>query len=371
MSRISLRLRLTILSVLLLTVCCVGLTVVLNLNANSMADEIEMAALVTAAPSIGDGGSEPEPDTLPLSPSVQSQRTRTDFRKDSVIYMLLVIAAGGCLTWFLVGSSLKPLKALSERMKSCTAENLSQQIPVPPNRDEVAELTESFNHMSLQLDRTFEAQRRFAQSTAHELRTPLAVLKTKIDVFQKRRDRSRSEYDELIAALSKQTDRLSELVRDLLELTDTDGVATPEPVALLPLMQQTVSELSALAGEKQVCLSLTGSEVTVEGNRLLLGRVFFNLVENAIKYNRPGGSVDITVSDTPAVTVADTGIGIPPEALDAVFEPFYRVDKSRSRQMGGAGLGLATVKSIVQQHGGRIELSSAPGEGSVFTVYLN
>lgn len=148
-------------------------------------------------------------------------------------------------------------------------------------------------------------------------------------------------------------------------------MATPEPVALLPLMQQTVSELSALAGEKQVRLSLTGSEVTVEGNRLLLGRVFFNLVENAIKYNRPGGSVDITVSDTPAVTVADTGIGIPPEALDAVFEPFYRVDKSRSRQMGGAGLGLATVKSIVQQHGGRIELSSTPGEGSVFTVYLN
>lgn len=109
MSRISLRLRLTILSVLLLTVCCVGLTVVLNLNANNMADEIEMAALVTAAPSIGDGGSEPEPDTLPLSPSVQSQQARTDFRKDSVIYMLLVIAAGGCLTWFLVGSSLKPL----------------------------------------------------------------------------------------------------------------------------------------------------------------------------------------------------------------------------------------------------------------------
>lgn len=371
MKKLSLQMRLTGMSVFLLSICCIGLTFILNFNANNMADVIE-ATVVLPAVEVGSeesfsalstGGAE-------LSPSVESQQARTDFFQTSIAYMLLVIAAGGGITWFMVGRALKPLKALSSRMKSCTANNLSQQIPVPQSRDEVAELTESFNQMSSKLDQAFAMQRRFAQSTAHELRTPLTVLRTKVDVFRKHAEHDQQDYDKLIEGVLVQTRRLSDLVQELLELTNLDGVTERERIPVYELLKQVTKDLSPLAETKQVNVFLKGSEEYTVGNRLLLGRVFFNLVENAIKYNRPNGSVCITLSPGPVVGISDTGIGIPEEALELIFEPFYRVDKSRSRQMGGAGLGLATAKAIVEQHGGTIEASLIPEGGSCFTVHL-
>lgn len=372
MKNLSLQMRLTVMSILLLTICCVGLTFILNFYANNMADVIE-ATVVSPATEIGTkkafsalptSGSE-------MSPSVESQQARTDFRQASILYMLLVIAAGGGFTWFLVGSALKPLKVLNSRMKSCTANNLSQQIPVPQSRDEVSELTESFNQMSSKLDQAFAMQRRFAQSAAHELRTPLTVLRTKVDVFRKRANHNQQEYDTLIESVVGQTKRLSNLVQELLELTNLDGVTEKEEISLYELLKQVTADLSPLAESKKVSIFLTGSEEYTIGNRLLLNRVFFNLAENAIKYNRPNGNVSITLSPGPVVSVSDTGIGIPKEALNLIFEPFYRVDKSRSRQMGGAGLGLATAKAIVEQHGGTIEASLPSEGGSCFTVHLS
>lgn len=364
--------RLTVMSVLLLSICCVGLTLILNFHANNMADVIE-ATVVLPATEVGNGGvfSALPTSGAEMSPSVESQQARMDFLQTSIVYMLLVIAAGGGLTWFMVGSALKPLKALSRRMKSCTADNLSQQIPVPQSHDEVAELTEAFNQMSSKLDQAFATQRRFAQSAAHELRTPLTVLRTKVDVFRKRTDHNQQEYDKLIEGVVGQTKRLSDLVQELLDLTNLDGVTERERIPLYELLKQVIKDLSPLAEEKTVNLFLNGNEAYAIGNRLLLNRVFYNLVENAIKYNRPGGSVCITLSSGPVVSVSDTGIGIPKEALELIFEPFYRVDKSRSRQMGGAGLGLATAKAIVEQHGGTIEASLSPEGGSCFTVHLS
>lgn len=371
MKKLSLQMRLTMMSVLLLTVCCVGLTFILNFYANDMADAIEATVVLPAM----EVGNEEISSSLPnnaaeLSPSVESRRARTDFLRTSIAYMLLVITAGGIFTWFLVGGALKPLKALSRWMKSCTASDLSQEIPLPQSDDEIAELTDSFNKMSSKLDQAFAMQRRFAQSAAHELRTPLTVLRTKIDVFRKRTDHSQQEYDKLIEGVAGQTKRLSSLVQELLELTNLDGVTEREHISLYELLEQVTIDLSPLAAEKGVRLFLEGSKERTIGNRLLLHRVFFNLVENAVKYNRPDGQVRIILSPGPAVSISDTGIGIPKEALELIFEPFYRVDKSRSRQMGGTGLGLATAKAIVEQHGGSIKVTPSSEGGSCFIVHL-
>lgn len=336
MKAVSLRARLTALSVLLLALCCMGLTLALNFSAYDMAGEIEAAAVQPALPA-DSGAVPPVPEQTDvghsLTLSVPSQQARTSFSKTSLLYMLLIIAAGGGLTYVLVGRALEPLKRLSEHMKSCTAGNLSRQLPVPQPRDEIAELTDAFNQMSGKLDQSFAMQRRFAQSAAHELRTPLTVLRTKLEVFQKRTGCSREEYDRLL--------------------------------------EQVRRDLAPLAEEHQIELTVEGEEQMVTGNRTLLARVFFNLLENAVKYNRPGGSVHAALSSGSVVTVSDTGPGVPAELRELIFEPFYRVDKSRSRQMGGAGLGLSTVKAIVERHGGSVEVGETPEGGCRFTVRLS
>lgn len=374
MKAISLRVRLTALSVLLLALCCMGLTLALNFSAYDMAGEIEAAMLEPALPA-GSGAVPPGPEQTDiyhsLTLSVPSQQARTAFSQTSLLYMLLIIAAGGGLTYVLVGRALKPLKRLSEHMKTCTAGDLSRQLPVPQPRDEIAELTDAFNQMTGKLDQSFAMQRRFAQSAAHELRTPLTVLRTKLEVFQKRAGRSREEYDRLLETVAAQTGRLSELVKELLELANLDREMEREPVTLLELLEQVRAELAPLAEEHQIELTVEGEEQTVTGNRTLLARVFFNLLENAVKYNRPGGSVHVALSPEGVVTVSDTGPGVPEELRGLIFEPFYRVDKSRSRQMGGAGLGLSTVKAIVERHGGSVEVDEAPEGGCRFTVRLS
>lgn len=317
---------------------------------------------IEAAPSVLD------PGVASTTPSIPSQQARTEFLQSSVLYMLLIIAAGGGLTYFLVGRALRPLEALNAHMKNCTANNLSQQLPIPSSQDEIAELTNTFNYMSCKLDQTFAMQRRFAQSAAHELRTPLTILQAKLDVFKKRTDHSRLEYDRLIDGVAVQTGRLSDLVRELLDLVNLDSTVEKECVALREMLEQVKADLTPLAAENQIRLTLEGEEQDIAGNRTLLTRVFFNLVENAIKYNHPGGSVHVTLSSGPVVTISDTGIGVPAEARELIFEPFYRVDKSRSRQMGGAGLGLSTVRAIVEQHGRRIEAGETPEGGCCFTV---
>ena len=280
MNKLSLQTRLTVLSILLLTVCCVGLTFILNFYANNMADVIE-ATVVVPASRVDDQDlfSDLTDSSVEMEPSIESQQARTDFRQISILYMLLVIAAGGALTWFFVGGALTPLKILNSRMKSCTANNLSQQLPVPQTHDEVAELTVSFNQMSSKLDQAFAMQRRFAQSAAHELRTPLTVLRTKVDVFKKRADHSPQEYDKLIDGVIAQTNRLSGLVQELLELTNLDGVTERERIPLHELLEQIAADLAPLAEDKQVSISLRGGEIYTVGNKLLMNRVFFNLVK--------------------------------------------------------------------------------------------
>lgn len=373
LNKIPLRLRLTLLCSLLLAICCIGLTIILNFSANRMANIIEATPL-TPAKSVEDViDMENAVQMVPTLPSETSYAARKSFLQDSILYMIILVVIGAVLTYYLSGKALKPLQELSSQMKNLTVHNLSDDLEIPKSKDEVADLTYSFNEMSSKLDEAFSMQKRFSESAAHELRTPLSVLKTKVEVFKKKKGHTKEEYDSLLNVISTHTNRLSELVSDILNFTNMDAMEYNQKIEIKGLIKDIVEELSIPAKERHIMVSLEGMEQFVIGNTNLLHRAFFNLVENAIKYNYENGSVNIEVScvnDQTLVTIEDTGIGIPGEMRALIFEPFFRVDKSRSRQLGGAGLGLTMVKNIIDKHGGQIVVLENQIGGSSFLVTL-
>lgn len=374
------RLRLTVMTVALLTVCCVGLTLTLNFSAIKMATIIDAATTLPAL-EVGEEGlieeSTPAASTG-MAPSVSSetfQKAKIGFRIESIIYMLLVIISGGFLTYYLSGKALKPLDTLNDQVKNINAHNLSETLSVPPTKDEIAELTGTFNEMTDKLDNFFMMQRRFSASAAHELRTPLAVLQTKVDVFKKKKIHTTEEYDALIYVIEKQTKRLRGLVISLLDMTNMDDNVEQSSICVKDIFTDIISELSHMAKEKNITLTLDCDNSVVFGNTDLLNRAFYNLVENGIKYNIDGGKVEVKVNrlskEQVSIKVIDTGIGIADEYKKKIFEPFYRVDKSRSRQLGGTGLGLSTVDSIIKKHNGTNTVSDNESNGTCFNVILN
>lgn len=368
---LSLRTRITLLSMGLLALCCVVLTFALNLSAFRMTESF---SALTIASTVTPEQTYPAIDLeAPVMEAVPVEAARADFRQESVLYMVLIVAGGGLLVYLFTGRALRPLEQLADAMQQRTVQNLAQELPVPSGQDEVAQLTEAFNQMSRTLAQAFENQRRFAQNAAHELRTPLAVMQTRIEVFGMKPERTRQEYDSLLETVASNTHRLSLTVQDLLQLADMQSPACTERVELDTLARDVASQLSAPAQAAGVQVECTGDSCTVQGSRRLLESALYNLVENAIRYNHPGGAVTVRLlrqEDDCIVQVEDTGPGIPTEAQSRIFEPFYRVDKSRSRALGGAGLGLALVREIAQLHGGTVEVESAPGQGSVFRLRL-
>ena len=371
--KISIRWRLTILSALLLTVCCIGLTIALNLSAFRLVDSIDATIITTPATesSMPQNGGE---ITVSPTPSQDSQNAKNGFRAESIIYMIIIILGGSALTYYVVGKALKPLETLNDQVKNITVHNLSETLDVPSTKDEIAELTSSFNEMTDKLDQAFMTQQRFSASAAHELRTPLAVLQTKVDVFKKKNSHSNEEYEVLIAVFEKQILRLRGLVSKLLDMTNMDDFSEKSTVALNDVFEDIVSELSFVAKEKNITLSMECNNSSFYGNTDLLYRAFYNLVENGIKYNKNGGHVAISChsfnQSQVDIKILDTGIGIPDDMKKHIFEPFYRVDKSRSREMGGAGLGLAITNDIIKNHGGFITITDNENGGSCFDVIL-
>ena len=361
---VSLRLRVTLISGLLLVLCCVLLTISNNYYASQMADKIQMAGTLPLMPI--------QP-AYPPGTADTAIMAREAFRSSSLGVTILIVISGCLLIYWLTGRSLRPLRRLDQQIRSRTAADLQTPLSVPDSGDEVASLTTSFNTMSHNLYEAFEQQRRFSQSAAHELRTPLAVLKTKVELFRKKGCFGPADTLEFLDVTERQIDRLSALVADLLELTNMDAVPCNESVSLSPLLQGVAEELFPLAVQKEVHISVDVPCCTVIGSRALLERAFFNLLENAIKYNRPQGGVEIRAvcrKSQVDVSISDQGSGIPHDLREEIFEPFFRVDKSRSRQMGGAGLGLSLVRSVVALHHGRIRVEDAPGGGSLFVVSL-
>ncbi|WP_313894642.1 HAMP domain-containing sensor histidine kinase [Psychrobacillus sp.] len=373
--KMPIRLRLTAMMVILLTICCVGLTVILNLSAGIMATKIDAVAVVPAQEPWEDRGAVDNLQAMMMStPTIEAQQARTDFRFESVFYLFLVIVGGGALTYYVSGKVLKPLDLLNSQIKNRTVLNLSETMDIPPSDDEIAELTHSFNEMTYKLNEAFMMQSRFSANAAHELRTPLTVLKTKVDVFKKKIDHSTEEYDALIAVFEKQIQRLSELVFALLDMTNMNDDFENETICLMDVLEDIVSELSFIAAEKAVKLFWDCDDRVIYGNTDLLYRAFYNIVENSIKYNVDGGSVMIKAKSEKnqmKIEISDTGIGIPNEMKKNIFEPFYRVDQSRSREVGGVGLGLSIVQSIMNKHKGKIAVTDNENGGTCFTITLN
>lgn len=367
--RIPLRLRVTLVCGVLLAVCCLLLTLSHTYYAYEMADAIEAVPLQPAQVA----GMEETASMQDLTLAETTHLARQVFRIQSLVAMGIIVAAGCLMVYWLTGKALSPLRRLDEQIRGRTAADLDQLLPVPSSGDEVAGLTASFNQMSQNLSKAFEQQKRFSQCAAHELRTPLAILKTRISLFRKKGLCGTPETAALLDVLEEQTDRLSDLVGDLLALTNMDGLDRSERIDVPQLLSHTVESLRELAREHRIRLQLQMEPGTVLGNRILLERAFFNLVENAIKYNRPDGAVTIRAvheADSYRVEITDEGIGIPREYREQIFEPFFRVDRSRSRQLGGAGLGLSLVRAIVGLHHGRIWAEAAPDRGSRFILTL-
>lgn len=373
MKKISLQWRLTLMTAALVTAACLLLNLFISHSAFIRIDEMKDYILeipVTGQDSVVIGL---DSNDIFSDMAVQVQQVKNTFRKQSIIATLMVILASSACTYFLAGRALSPLRQFSSHMENIQAQNLSKPLEVPGTQDEIARLARSFNEMLKRLDQAFTAQRQFSANAAHELRTPLAVVQTNLDVLQKRRNPTSAEYAETIQMISEQTGRLSHLVSVLLEMTELQTVQRTDHISLSPLIEEVICDLTQVADEKSVTLIQETGEATVIGSDLLLYRAVYNLVENAIKYNRPNGTVTVGVgkkNGTAIVSVIDTGIGISTENWDNIFEPFVRVDKSRSRAMGGAGLGLALVRDIADQHGGTVRVTRSSGQGTEVILTL-
>ena len=350
----SVRGQLTLLMVALLGCCCVILTWLVY---RSTAQLLEVAA----ANSLRQGGLSIVLDVAGIERSILS---------DALVILVFVIIAGSCAAYLLAGHYTKPIKQLSSHMRELAPDSLSRPIEVESGGEEIQELVKSFNQMTGQLSEAFAMQSRFSVSAAHELRTPLAVLRTRLDVFKKK-EREQKEYDELVQTMETYVDRLSSLISNLLELTETGELPEVEDISLDSVIKTVVKDLEPVAHEHEVKIHTDIEPLTVRGNGSLLYRALYNLVENAIRYNEKEGSITIDLKNQDKagmVKIADTGVGIAPEARELIFEPFYRVNKSRSREFGGAGIGLSLVKAILKRHGAFIAVDANEPQGSVFTI---
>lgn len=376
LDKISLRMRLTIFVTVLLTFSCIVLTGIISFSAGKMATQIEAASLITPAnpapipneiiPAM------PTEEPIILTPPIDD--VKRNFHTESLLAMTLVILAGGFFTWYTAGKTLSPVKDLSVQIKNRTVHNLRKKIEVPLTNDEIADLTLSFNEMTERISEAFESQKRFSASAAHELRTPLTVMHTKVDVFRKKAEHSLDEYENLINVITIQTQRLSSLISDLLKMTCIEEEQLNEEVDLYLEIDEIIDELQGVAKKKDIVLSFIGTAPVIYGNSLLIQRAIYNLIENAIKYNVVNGKVEVNLSsanDKVIVSVADTGIGIPDDMKSNIYEPFFRVDKSRSRALGGAGLGLSMVKAILEQNNGTITVKDNIPNGTVFEIVFS
>ena len=375
----SLQLKLTLLLSLLMIVSCVLMYFFISHSAVSGMDGLQNY-MIKVDPQDGDSPITFNVDPKALFPQFEQeiQETKEDFLLRSVIATTIIILLSSVCTYFLTKKTLTPLQKLTSEVSQIQAQNLSTQLAVPNSKDEIAQLTSSFNEMLARLDNAFSTQKQFSANAAHELRTPLAVLQTNLEVFEKKQEPEMVEYRQLFTMIKEQTARLSQLVGTLLDMTNLKSVPRTDQVTLEELVDEVFCDLDPVAEKAGISIHFNDSanqdsHTDVTGSYVLLYRAVYNLVENAIKYNRPNGSVTVSVKEKNSqvmILVKDTGIGISPENQKKIFDPFFRVDKSRSRAMGGAGLGLALVDSIAREHGGSVKVLESNEKGSIIALML-
>ena len=304
--------------------------------------------------------------------SVQVYNNKADYKRNSLIITVLLALLGGVVTYFISGHALRPIREFSDKIEEVQAQNLSDSRIEENNVKELNQLGISYNKMLERLSEAFEIQRQFTANAAHELRTPLALMQVQLDLYNSA-SHPGNDADTLqtIKMVTEQNDKLNRMVKTLLDMSELQTVGRDDKIILDAIVEEVLADLEPLAVEKNIKLIGKCEDATMIGSDILIYRLVYNLVENAIKYNHPLGQVTVTAYQRNKhvyLSVEDTGSGIPKELRESVFEPFFRVDKSRSRELGGVGLGLAFVREIVRVHDGSICIKSGKTGGTIFEV---
>ena len=381
MKRLSLQWRITLLTILLLAAACVTMKTLLCSSGHAYMDSIGNYVMHYA---------EEEPLAIRVDiPEEQWKDMSERFSGEFVVELtgakhsfcmrgwyiaLAVTVLGGAVAYFVSGSALKPLKRFTAKAERVQLQSLTEITLSEDEAVEFSRLSRAVNQMLLRLKQAFDAQQQFVGNAAHELRTPLALMQARLDLYMSTDHEDNSpETVETIAMMREQTERLSRMVRTLLDMSDLKTVPRTDRIQLAPMIEEVLADLSPLAEKSGVTLSQSGEDLWITGSDVLVYRAIFNLVENSVKYNRPGGSVCAAVSrrgEEAMIEIKDTGCGIPEDFRESVFQPFFRVDKSRSREKGGVGLGLSLVWEIAHLHGGDVRVRESGESGTAIELTL-
>ena len=378
MKRMSLQWRLTCITTLCIAIICGCLTMFVYKNGVHYIDSLQ-----DAVESQGDEKGNKSDEIYISIPddkwdefadefSVQVYNNKADYKRNSLIITVLLALLGGVVTYFISGHALRPIKEFSDKIEEVQAQNLSDSRIEENNVKELNQLGISYNKMLERLSEAFEIQRQFTANAAHELRTPLALMQVQLDLYNSA-SHPGNDADTLqtIKMVTEQNDKLNRMVKTLLDMSELQSVGRDDKIILDAIVEEVLADLEPLAVEKNIKLIGKCEDATMIGSDILIYRLVYNLVENAIKYNHPLGQVTVTAYQRNKhvyLSVEDTGSGIPKELRERVFEPFFRVDKSRSRELGGVGLGLALVREIVRVHDGSICIKSGKTGGTIFEV---
>ena len=378
MKRMSLQWRLTCITTLCIAIICGCLTMFVYKNGVHYIDSLQ-----DAVESQGDEKGNKSDEIYISIPddkwdefadefSVQVYNNKADYKRNSLIITVLLALLGGVVTYFISGHALRPIREFSDKIEEVQAQNLSDSRIEENNVKELNQLGISYNKMLERLSDAFEIQRQFTANAAHELRTPLALMQVQLDLYNSA-SHPGNDADTLqtIKMVTEQNDKLNRMVKTLLDMSELQTVGRDDKIILDAIVEEVLADLEPLALEKNIKLIGKCEDATMIGSDILIYRLVYNLVENAIKYNHPLGQVTVTAYQRNKhvyLSVEDTGSGIPKELRERVFEPFFRVDKSRSRELGGVGLGLAFVREIVSVHDGSICIKSGKTGGTIFEV---
>ena len=378
MKRMSLQWRLTCITTLCIAVICGCLTMFVYKNGVHYIDSLQ-----DAVESQGDEKGNKSDEIYISIPddkwdefadefSVQVYNNKADYKRNSLIITVLLALLGGVVTYFISGHALRPIREFSDKIEEVQAQNLSDSRIEENNVKELNQLGISYNKMLERLSEAFKIQRQFTANAAHELRTPLALMQVQLDLYNSA-SHPGNDADTLqtIKMVTEQNDKLNRMVKTLLDMSELQSVGRDDKIILNAIVEEVLADLEPLAVEKNIKLIGKCEDATMIGSDILIYRLVYNLVENAIKYNHPLGQVTVTAYQRNKhvyLSVEDTGSGIPKELRERVFEPFFRVDKSRSRELGGVGLGLALVREIVRVHDGSICIKSGKTGGTIFEV---
>ena len=375
MRKISLQWRITLMTVLLIGVTCVAMNLLLCSSGVYYMDKIA-DALQDSGNVILNEESTASFDPQLVAPSeeltIVVDGAQGRFRTTNWYITAVVTLLSGILAYFVSGRALKPLRSFASQVEKVQLNNLADMRINEDVIPEFRQLSHSFNQMLERLNNAFSAQRQFTGNAAHELRTPLALMQAQLELFSAEHPDVLPETAEFLTLLREQTERLTQMTKTLLEMSNLQQVARNEQIQLAPMIEEIFTDLAPLVDKRDITLETDG-DATLTGSDALIYRLLFNLTENAVKYNRPGGSVRVTVAQEPEkllIRVSDTGCGIPEEYQRSIFQPFFRIDKSRSREYGGAGLGLSLVWEIANLHGGSVWVEESSENGTVIAVEL-